>query len=45
MVGADAPGKELLHPVAIVVFGGLFPSKLLDTILTPVLLLRYGAKP
>ena len=45
MVGADAPGKEILHPVAIVVFGGLITSTLLDTILTPVLFLRYGAKP
>ena len=23
MIGADAPGKEILHPVAIVIFGGL----------------------
>jgi HME family heavy-metal exporter len=45
MVGADAPGKEILHPVAIVIFGGLVTSTLLDTILTPVLFLRYGAGP
>jgi HME family heavy-metal exporter len=45
MIGADAPGKELLHPVAIVIFGGLITSTLLDTILTPILFLRYGAKP
>jgi CzcA family heavy metal efflux pump len=45
MIGADAPGKEILHPVAIVVFGGLITSTLLDTILTPVLFLRYGARP
>ena len=45
MIGSDAPGKELLHPVAIVIFGGLVTSTLLDTILTPVLFLRYGAKP
>jgi CzcA family heavy metal efflux pump len=45
MIGADAPGKEILHPVAIVIFGGLATSTLLDTILTPVLFLRYGAKP
>ena len=45
MIGADAPGKEVLHPVAIVIFGGLITSTLLDTILTPVLFLRYGAKP
>jgi len=45
MIGADAPGKEILHPVAIVIFGGLITSTLLDTILTPVLFLKYGAKP
>lgn len=45
MIGADAPGKEILHPVAIVIFGGLITSTLLDTLLTPVLFLRYGAKP
>ena len=45
MIGADAPGKEILHPVAIVIFGGLITSTLLDMLLTPVLFLRYGAKP
>ena len=45
MIGADAPGKEILHPVAIVIFGGLITSTLLDTLLTPVLFLRYGAAP
>jgi HME family heavy-metal exporter len=45
MIGADAPGKEILHPVAVVIFGGLVTSTLLDTILTPVLFLRCGAKP
>ena len=45
MVGADAPGKEILHPVAIVIFGGLVSATLLDTLLTPVLFLRFGRKP
>ncbi|KAB2849087.1 MAG: efflux RND transporter permease subunit [Hyphomicrobiaceae bacterium] len=45
MIGADAPGKEVLHPVAITIFGGLISSTLLDTFLTPILFLRYGAKP
>jgi len=45
MIGADAPGKEILHPVAITIFGGLISSTLLDTVLTPVLFLRYGEKP
>jgi CzcA family heavy metal efflux pump len=45
MIGADAPGKEILHPVAVVIFGGLVTSTLLDTVLTPILFLRYGATP
>ncbi len=45
MIGADAPGKEILHPVAIVIFGGLISATLLDTLLTPALFLRYGRKP
>jgi HME family heavy-metal exporter len=45
MIGADAPGKEVLHPVAIVIFGGLITSTALDAILTPILFLRYGARP
>ncbi|MBS0240598.1 MAG: efflux RND transporter permease subunit [Proteobacteria bacterium] len=42
MIDAHAPGKEILHPVAITIFGGLISSTLLDTALTPVLFLRYG---
>jgi len=45
MIGADEPGKEILHPVAIVIFGGLITSTMLDTVLTPILFLRYGEKP
>jgi HME family heavy-metal exporter len=45
LVGADAPGKEILHPVAVTIFGGLISATLLDTFLTPVLFLRYGEKP
>ena len=45
MIGADEPGKEILHPVAMVIFGGLITSTLLDTVLTPILFLRYGASP
>ncbi|MEQ9363592.1 MAG: efflux RND transporter permease subunit [Leptospirales bacterium] len=35
--GSDAPGKELLFPVALVITGGLFSSTLLDLSLTPVI--------
>jgi HME family heavy-metal exporter len=42
LLAADAPGKEILHPVAVVIFGGLVSATLLDTLLTPVLYLRFG---
>jgi HME family heavy-metal exporter len=45
LIGADAPGKEILHPVAVTIFGGLISATLLDTFLTPVLFLRYGQAP
>jgi CzcA family heavy metal efflux pump len=44
LLSADAPGKEILHPVAVVIFGGLVSSTLLDTLLTPVLFLRFGRR-
>lgn len=43
--GADAPGKEILHPVAVAIFGGLISATLLDTVLTPVLFLKLGKRP
>jgi CzcA family heavy metal efflux pump len=42
---ADAPGKEILHPVAVVIFGGLISSTLLDTLLTPLIFRLVGRKP
>jgi HME family heavy-metal exporter len=42
LVGADAPGKEILHPVAVTIFGGLVSATLLDTLLTPLLFHRFG---
>jgi len=42
IVGADEPGREILHPVAVTIFGGLISATLLDTLLTPVLFLKYG---
>ncbi|GLS43070.1 efflux RND transporter permease subunit [Methylobacterium brachythecii] len=37
-----APGKEILHPVAVTIFGGLVSATLLDAVLTPILVLRFG---
>ena len=45
LVSADAPGKEVLHPVAVVIFGGLVSSTLLDTLLTPLMFRLWGEKP
>jgi HME family heavy-metal exporter len=45
LIGGEAAGKEILHPVAVVVFGGLISATALDTFLTPLLFLRFGQKP
>ena len=45
LLSADAPGKEVLHPVAVVIFGGLISSTFLDTLLTPVMFWLWGEKP
>ncbi len=38
------PGKEILHPVAVVIFGGLFSSTLLDMWVTPTVFYKFGQK-
>ena len=45
LVSADAPGKEILHPVAVVIFGGLISSTLLDSLITPLMFNRWGRAP
>ncbi|MDQ4060085.1 MAG: efflux RND transporter permease subunit, partial [Pseudomonadota bacterium] len=45
LYGADEPGREILHPVAVTIFGGLISATLLDTFLTPILFLTLGKKP
>jgi HME family heavy-metal exporter len=45
LIGADEPGREILHPVAVTIFGGLLSATMLDTVLTPVLFLTFGTKP
>lgn len=44
LLAANAPGKEILHPVAVVIFGGLVSSTLLDTLLTPVMFWLFGER-
>jgi Cu/Ag efflux pump CusA len=43
LAGAE-PGKEILHPVAVVIVGGLISSTLLDMFLTPVVFYHFGQK-
>jgi len=41
-MGAGETGKEILHPLAIVVIGGLISSTLLDQLVTPALFFKFG---
>lgn len=45
MIAADEPGREILHPLAVTIFGGLVSATLIDAVLTPLLFLKFGEKP
>jgi HME family heavy-metal exporter len=45
LIDPASPGKEILHPVAVTIFGGLISATLLDAILTPLLFQRFGERP
>jgi HME family heavy-metal exporter len=45
LIGADEPGREILHPVAVTIFGGLVTATMLDTVVTPVLFHLFGRRP
>lgn len=42
VLAAGEPGKEILHPVATVILGGLLSSTLLDMAVTPAVFLKFG---
>lgn len=42
VIAADAPGKEILHPLAVVVLGGILTSTLLDQVVTPAIFYKFG---
>lgn len=44
VIAAGQPGREILHPVAVVIFSGIFSSTLLDFIVTPLVFWRFGRK-
>ncbi|MEA2195257.1 MAG: hypothetical protein QOG42_1691, partial [Solirubrobacteraceae bacterium] len=44
-VGGDIPGLEIVHPMAIVMLGGLVASTLLILFVVPALYLRFATAP
>ncbi|MGC4016110.1 MAG: efflux RND transporter permease subunit [Luteolibacter sp.] len=44
VMAADQPGKEILHPVAVVITGGLVSSTLLDMAVTPAVFWLFGRR-
>ncbi|MCK1732954.1 efflux RND transporter permease subunit [Bradyrhizobium sp. 138] len=45
LIGADEPGREILHPVAVTIFGGLLSTTILDALVTPILFSMLGKRP
>jgi CzcA family heavy metal efflux pump len=44
LLGAGQPGREILHPVAVVIFCGLVTSTALDLVVRPLVFRKYGAR-
>ena len=42
VMAADQPGKEILHPIAVVIVGGLISSTLLDFLVTPLIFFHFA---
>ncbi|MBL9200097.1 MAG: efflux RND transporter permease subunit, partial [Opitutaceae bacterium] len=44
VLAGDQPGKEILHPVAVVIVGGLVSSTLLEFLVRPLVFFHFGKK-
>ncbi|MFN8489609.1 MAG: efflux RND transporter permease subunit [Caldilineaceae bacterium] len=44
-VGGERPGYEFVHPLAVVVIGGLVTATLLNLFIAPILYLHWGVAP
>lgn len=44
LLGASQPGREILYPVAVVIFFGLFTSTMLDLIVRPLVFWKYSRR-
>ena len=44
LLNGDEPGKEMLNPLAVVIFWGLVSSTIISLFLTPALFYRFGKK-
>jgi len=42
VLAANEPGKEILHPVAVVIVGGLISSTVLDFLITPLVFFKFA---
>jgi CzcA family heavy metal efflux pump len=45
LFGYGEPGKEILYPLSVVLFGGMIASTALDQIVTPALFYLFGSRP
>ncbi|MFA5841735.1 MAG: efflux RND transporter permease subunit [Candidatus Paceibacterota bacterium] len=44
LISGNDPGKEMLYPLAVVIFGGLISSTIISLFLTPALFYKFGKK-